>query len=64
MNTQNTPLLKVKEKIAYASGDFASNLSFHVINVFLMVYLTDVFGLNAAAVGQCSLSVESLGCDK
>ena len=51
MKTQNTPLLKFKEKIAYASGDFASNLSFHVINVFLMVYLTDVFGLNAAAVG-------------
>ena len=47
----NTPLLKYKEKIAYAGGDFASNLSFHAINVFLMVYLTDVFGLNAAAVG-------------
>lgn len=51
MKIQHTPLLKFKEKIAYASGDFASNLSFHVINVFLMVYLTDVFGLNAAAVG-------------
>ena len=47
----NIPVLKYKEKIAYAGGDFASNLSFHAINVFLMVYLTDVFGLNAAAVG-------------
>lgn len=51
MEQSNTPILKLKEKVAYGSGDFASNLSFHVINVFLMVYLTDVFGLNAAAVG-------------
>ena len=50
MNTTNTPILKFKEKVAYGSGDFASNLSFHVVNVWLSFYLTDIFGLDSSIV--------------
>ena len=50
MDKKNTPILKFKEKIAYGSGDFASNLSFHVVNCFLAFYLTEVFLLDAKAV--------------
>lgn len=44
-------VLSWKEKIGYASGDFASCLYFGIFMNFLNYYYTDVFGLSAAAVG-------------
>jgi glycoside/pentoside/hexuronide:cation symporter, GPH family len=43
--------LKFSEKIAYGMGDFASNLIFATVSTFLMYYYTDIYGLQAAAVG-------------
>jgi GPH family glycoside/pentoside/hexuronide:cation symporter len=43
--------LPVKEKIGYGLGDTASNIFFQFINIFLLYYYTDVFGLAPAAVG-------------
>ena len=47
--------LSLKEKIAYASGDVASNFYWRVFDVFLFIFYTDVFGLSAAAVGTLML---------
>lgn len=46
-----TTTLPVKEKIGYGLGDTASNIFFQFINIFLLYYYTDVFGLAPAAVG-------------
>jgi glycoside/pentoside/hexuronide:cation symporter, GPH family len=43
--------LAMTEKLAYASGDFASCLYFAIFMNFLSYFYTDVFGLSAAAVG-------------
>lgn len=42
--------LPFKEKISYASGDFASCLYFGIFMNFLTYYYTDVFGIAAASV--------------
>ncbi len=47
--------LSFREKFAYGLGDTASNLFFQTFNIFLLYYYTDVFGLNAAAVGTMFL---------
>lgn len=43
--------LKFSEKLAYGAGDFASNLIFATVSTFLMYYYTDIYGLQAVAVG-------------
>jgi GPH family glycoside/pentoside/hexuronide:cation symporter len=43
--------LSFKEKLAYGLGDTACNFCFQAINIFLAIYYTDTFGLDAAAVG-------------
>jgi len=48
-------ILKLKEKMGYASGDIASNFYWRVFDVFLFIFYTDVFGLSAAAVGTMML---------
>jgi len=45
-----TPL-PLREKIGYGLGDTASNIFFQFVNIFLLYYYTDVFGLAPAAVG-------------
>jgi len=47
--------LPVLEKIGYGLGDNASNIFFQFINIFLLYYYTDVFGLSPAAVGTLFL---------
>jgi GPH family glycoside/pentoside/hexuronide:cation symporter len=41
--------ITLKEKLGYASGDFASNLFWQTFMYFLPIFYTDVFGLPAAA---------------
>jgi GPH family glycoside/pentoside/hexuronide:cation symporter len=41
----------MREKIGYGLGDTASNFVFHAVNVLLLYYYTDVFGISAAAAG-------------
>jgi GPH family glycoside/pentoside/hexuronide:cation symporter len=47
--------LSVKEKIGYGLGDFAANIVFQTVMIFLMYYYTDIFGIPAAAVGTLFL---------
>lgn len=46
-----TTKLSFKEKFGYGLGDTASNIFFQFINIFLLYYYTDVFGLEPAVVG-------------
>ncbi len=43
--------LGFREKLGYGLGDAASNFFFQFFNIFLIYYYTDVFGLEAAAIG-------------
>ena len=43
--------IKLKEKLGYGMGDFASNLIYSGITSFLIYYYTDVAGIAAATVG-------------
>ena len=44
-----------RERLAYAAGDFASNFYWKLIDYFLLIFYTDVFGLSAAAMGTMLL---------
>ncbi|QBY03261.1 MFS transporter [Thalassotalea sp. HSM 43] len=50
-------MISVKEKIAYGLGDTASNIIFQTVMMFLMLYYTDVVGLDPATVGTMFLAV-------
>ena len=43
--------LSLREKIAYALGDASANIAWRGICAFLLIYYTDVFGLDPLAVG-------------
>ncbi len=47
--------LSVKEKVGYGLGDFAANIVFQTVMIFLMYFYTDIFGIPAAAVGTLFL---------
>jgi len=47
--------LQIKEKVGYAFGDFAANIVFQTVMIFLMYYYTDIFGIPVAAVGTLFL---------
>ena len=47
--------LTIKEKVGYGLGDFAANIVFQTVMIFLMYYYTDIFGIPAAAVGTLFL---------
>ena len=48
-------VLSIKEKVGYGLGDFAANIVFQTVMIFLMFYYTDIFGIPAAAVGTLFL---------
>ncbi|RDW18619.1 MFS transporter [Oceanobacillus chungangensis] len=41
----------MRDKLGYMFGDFGNDFFFILVSSFLMVYYTDVFGINAAIVG-------------
>ncbi|NKI33304.1 MFS transporter [Croceivirga thetidis] len=47
--------LKLKEKIGYGFGDFASSMFWKMFSVYLLFFYTDVFGISAAVVGTMFL---------
>lgn len=47
--------LTIKEKVGYGLGDFAANIVFQTVMIFLMYYYTDIFGIPAAVVGTLFL---------
>jgi GPH family glycoside/pentoside/hexuronide:cation symporter len=40
-------IIGVKEKIGYGLGDFASNLSFGFVSLFLLYFYTNIYGISA-----------------
>lgn len=53
--TTNRPDMKLAEKTGYACGDVASNIYWRTIDLFLLIFYTDVFGIPAATVGTMML---------
>lgn len=47
--------LKWYQKVAYGSGDLASNCSYGLVSSFLLLYLSDVMGLNMGIIGTLML---------
>jgi glycoside/pentoside/hexuronide:cation symporter, GPH family len=52
---QQREVLSVQEKIGYGLGDFAANIIFQTVMIFLMYFYTDIFGIPVAAVGTLFL---------
>lgn len=57
MTTIRNDKPRLKEKIGYGFGDFASSMFWKLFSVYLMIFYTDVFGISAAAVGTMFLLV-------
>ena len=51
--------IKIREKIGYALGDGAANIAWRGVATFLIIFYTDVFGINPAAVGLLMLIARS-----
>ncbi len=47
--------LRLKEKVGYGFGDFASSMYWKMFSVYLLFFYTDVFGISAAVVGTMFL---------
>ncbi|WP_235011009.1 MFS transporter [Aquimarina sp. AU119] len=47
--------LKLKEKVGYGFGDFASSMFWKLFSMYLLFFYTDVFGISAAMVGTMFL---------
>ncbi|MFN8239348.1 MAG: MFS transporter [Bacteroidales bacterium] len=43
--------LSIREKVGFALGDGAANIAWRGVSTFLLIFYTDVFGINPAAVG-------------
>ena len=52
--------LKWYQKVAYGSGDLASNCSYGLVSSFLLLYLSDVMGLNTGIIGHLCLCLKYL----
>ena len=50
-NASQKKYLKFYQKLAYGSGDLASNCSYGLVSSFLLLYLTSVMGMNSAVIG-------------
>lgn len=48
-------LVSWRERISYAMGDTASNLTFSMVTTYLLFFYTDVFGITAATVATLFL---------
>jgi GPH family glycoside/pentoside/hexuronide:cation symporter len=47
--------LSFRERLAYGTGDFANNIVFSAISLFLVYYYTDIIKIDAAIVGTIML---------
>ncbi len=52
--------LKWYQKVAYGSGDMASNCGYALISSFVMLYLTNAVGLNSAVIGTLMMASKLL----
>ncbi|WP_455648058.1 MFS transporter [Lonepinella koalarum] len=59
MNTQTVhPPFGMKDKIGYACGDLANNLTFVIVALFMMKFYTDIMGVSAALVGLLMMAAK------
>lgn len=49
--SDHKPPFGMRDKIGYMSGDLANNITFQFASLFLMVFYTEVWGVNPAIVG-------------
>ena len=47
--------LSSKEKYSYGIGAYGKDLAYAIISTFLMIYFTDIIGINPAFVGTLFL---------
>ncbi len=52
--------LKWYQKVAYGTGDMASNCGYALISSFVMLYLTNAVGLNSAVIGTLMMASKLL----
>ncbi|MCF0128091.1 MAG: MFS transporter [Pseudobutyrivibrio sp.] len=55
MQESEKKYLKFYQKLAYGAGDLASNCSYGLVSSFLLLYLSDIVGLNTGIVGTLML---------
>lgn len=58
--TPEKKYLKWYQKLAYGSGDLASNCSYGLVSSFVLLYLTGTLGLNSAIIGSLMLASKIL----
>lgn len=54
-NATGKKYLKLPQKIAYGAGDLASNCSYGLVSSFVLIYLTNIMGMNSAIIGTLML---------
>jgi len=57
VTTQRAEPLTIKNYLAYAAGDAANNVSFLMSSIFLILYYTNVVGIEGAVIGTMFLAV-------
>lgn len=55
MKEKETKYLKWYQKVAYGSGDLASNTSYGLVSSFVLLYLSDTMGLSTGIIGTLML---------
>lgn len=60
VKTKEKTYLKWWQKVAYGSGDLASNCSYGLVTTFVMIYLTNTLGMNSAIIGTLMLASKVL----
>ena len=58
--TTEKKYLKWYQKLAYGSGDLASNCSYGLVSSFVLLYLTGTLGLDSAIIGSLMLASKVL----
>lgn len=58
--TTEKKYLKWYQKLAYGSGDLASNCSYGLVSSFVLLYLTGTLGLDSAIIGSLMLASKIL----
>ena len=60
LQRQRKKYLKWYQKLAYGSGDPASNCSYGLVSSFVLLYLTGTLGLDSAIIGSLMLASKVL----
>lgn len=59
-NNTNKEIINFSEKLGYGLGDFACNLVWNSLSMFILYFYTDVMGMKAAIISTLMLVVRIL----